>query len=418
MGYSGFTYKLNVMVDGDEENMFPLDAASLQSTLDDAMGGADVVISVSIIEPTATPSLWLKPPEDELGPAAISDCGQSMLDRATLADRIKGMIWGAALGDAVGLATEFMMVSEAQEKYPDPTKLSPASRAQDWHRSRWSQGDWTDDTDQFVLLMDAIVAGGGVLDQGLFARSLKQWRQEGFPELGDKSGLGIGETVNGVLEHPLYDRTPDLAADSVWRQSGCTMAANGAIMRAAASAVGYFWDERVVVYNSSASASVTHADPRCKACCVALAYLISRIFQGVTSDTLEARKGELSSAACVAGEQLDGGDIDELWRNMNIEESGLSGLDLGGDGIGYTYKPLGAACWAYAHCESFKDAISAIVMEAGDADSNATVAGALLGAKLGYQQLPFDWLQEIPDLQRNWMEKKVKACFGMLGLIY
>merc|ERR1711998_829131 len=109
-----------------------------------------------------------------------------MLNKRALVDCVKGLIWGAALGDAVGLATEFMKKTEAAEAYPDPSKLSPAGRIQDKHRSRWVPGDWTDDTDQLVLLLDAIVSGGGLLDQRRFARSLKLWRSQGFPELEDK----------------------------------------------------------------------------------------------------------------------------------------------------------------------------------------------------------------------------------------
>ena len=62
----------------------------------------------------------------------------------------------------------------------------------------------TDDTDQTVLLMEAIVAGKGVLDQARFASALKSWVENGFPELGDKAGLGVGNTVSRVLifAHP------------------------------------------------------------------------------------------------------------------------------------------------------------------------------------------------------------------------
>ena len=61
--------------------------------------------------------------------------------------------------------------AEAARFYP--TQLSPASRVEDKHRKRWAQGDWTDDTDQMVILLDAIVAGSGVLQEATFAKGLK-----------------------------------------------------------------------------------------------------------------------------------------------------------------------------------------------------------------------------------------------------
>merc|ERR1719235_2979601 len=142
--------------------------------------------------PSCAPPPLMEPPTSEpLGPPAVVVGNHTMLDKAELADRIKGLIWGAALGDAVGLATEFMKKQEAAQHYPDSSQLSPATRVEDRHRSRWDLGDWTDDTDQLVLLLDAVVAGNGVLDPQVFADSLKQWRQKGFPDLGDKTGLGV-----------------------------------------------------------------------------------------------------------------------------------------------------------------------------------------------------------------------------------
>mmetsp|Transcript_134099 Transcript_134099/g.246073 ORF Transcript_134099/g.246073 Transcript_134099/m.246073 type:complete len:708 (+) Transcript_134099:100-2223(+) len=417
MRYAGFDYTLSLMLDGDEDKKRPLDAAAFRDAAAAAAEFADVVISSTVIVPAAPLPPLLPKPGGEREAAYVVFGRHTSLDRETLTDRVMGLIWGAALGDAVGLATEFMKKPEAVEKYPEPSKLSPASRVEDRHRSRWAQGDWTDDTDQHMLILDALVAGSGVLDQRAFACSLKRWRSEGFPELGDKSGLGIGETVNGVLEHPAYDIAPDVAADAIWRQSGCTMAANGAAMRCAASGLGYFWVDQIVEYNAVAGAAVTHADPRCAATCVAIAMLVARMLMGIDISSEEQRQTEIASIALTAGQQLRGGNTDELWKFMNITKDGLAGLDLGGGGIGYTYKPLGAGCWAFLHATNFRDAVIAITMEAGDADSNATVAGALLGARFGYSQLPREWITEVPEAQRLWLETKVDATLRLLGLV-
>jgi hypothetical protein len=43
---------------------------------------------------------------------------------------------------------------------------------------------------------------------------------------------------------------------------------------------------------------------------------------------------------------------------------------------------------------------------------NAAVAGALLGAKLGYSQLPRDWLKGLPHF--NWLKQ---LAFKLLDLL-
>ena len=78
-------------------------------------------------------------------------------------------------------------------------------------------------------------------------------------------------------------------------------------------------------------------------------------------------------------------------RALDLEES---------KAIGFTYKAMGAALWA-VRCQSFEQAISAIVREAGDADTNAIVAGAVLGAKLGMSAIPARWIDAMPH--REWL---------------
>ncbi|MFO0966748.1 MAG: ADP-ribosylglycohydrolase family protein [Gemmataceae bacterium] len=62
------------------------------------------------------------------------------------------------------------------------------------------------------------------------------------------------------------------------------------------------------------------------------------------------------------------------------------------DRIGYTLKALGAGMWSLAHAGSFAEGIDWIVHEGGDADTNAAVAGALLGARHGFSAIPAAWV--------------------------
>ena len=59
--------------------------------------------------------------------------------------------------------------------------------------------------------------------------------------------------------------------------------------------------------------------------------------------------------------------------------------------MGYTLRTLGASLWAYWHATSYREGILKIVLSGGDADTNAAVAGAILGAKFGINQIPEEW---------------------------
>ncbi|XP_022778054.1 uncharacterized protein LOC111319574 [Stylophora pistillata] len=79
------------------------------------------------------------------------------------------------------------------------------------------------------------------------------------------------------------------------------------------------------------------------------------------------------------------------------------------DKIGYTYKCLGAGIWSLRQ-NDFRAAIEAVAYEAGDADTNGAVAGALLSCRLGASKLPESWLH------KKWLDEKIEKCLPLLGL--
>jgi ADP-ribosylglycohydrolase len=77
----------------------------------------------------------------------------------TTINKIKGTIYGQVIGDALGLGAEFMSKEEVKANYPDG--LTDYNQiVQDYHRSKWEKGAWTDDTDQFLCIMDSFLENG------------------------------------------------------------------------------------------------------------------------------------------------------------------------------------------------------------------------------------------------------------------
>lgn len=69
---------------------------------------------------------------------------KTKLDKTTLIDKILGTIYGNALGDAVGLATEFLNKKQAKTFFGDGSKIIefPTDK-KTLHSIRWKNGDWT-----------------------------------------------------------------------------------------------------------------------------------------------------------------------------------------------------------------------------------------------------------------------------------
>ena len=152
------------------------------------------------------------------------------MENETIKERFLGTIFGQAVGDALGLSTEFMSKQEVDRFYPNGIE-DYSQIVQDDHRRRWQRGDWTDDTDMMLCILDSFVACQKVdiLD---IARRFKKWMMNG--------GMGIGRHTYNVMALGDYTSNPQKAAEIIWKMGKKKAAANGAVMRT--SVVGFMKD--------------------------------------------------------------------------------------------------------------------------------------------------------------------------------
>ena len=152
------------------------------------------------------------------------------MENETLKERFLGTIFGQAVGDALGLSTEFMSKQEVDRFYPNGIE-DYSQIVQDDHRRRWQRGDWTDDTDMMLCILDSFVACQkvDVLD---IARRFKEWMMNG--------GMGIGRHTYNVMALGDYTSNPQKAAEIIWKMGKKKAAVNGAVMRT--SVVGLMKD--------------------------------------------------------------------------------------------------------------------------------------------------------------------------------
>lgn len=284
-------------------------------------------------------------------------------------DRIAGCLWGHAIGDALGLGTEFMSRTEVMNWYPEGLERYEQIIS-DWHRSRWEKGEWTDDTDMMLCIARAIIADKAINSETV-AHNFKEWFR-GTP-------MGIGQLTYTVLGLYDYESDPEKAAEIVWDMYGRKNAANGGVMRT--SIVG-LWNEDVAV-NAEKICKLTHADPRCIGSCVIISELInSLVWQGreLTFEDL-CRIGHKYDERI--GSYIITGKVGAL-EDLKLDDEQT---------MGYTLKTMGCAIWCLFHVNSFKEGLLKVVNAGGDADTNAAVTCAVLGAKYGKKGIPEHYIQ-------------------------
>jgi ADP-ribosylglycohydrolase len=348
-------------------------------------------------------------------------------------DGIKGMIYGHCLGDAVGLITEFKhKIDKRRIIYPYFGKI------RDWH-----DGDWTDDSDQMILLMNLISEDD--LCATSFARDLKSWVRNGFPELGDTAGFGVGGSISNVVGNDDFEKDPLVVSKKFWEDSGKCIAPNGSLMRT--SILSVIPDSKKMIKMSTEISQVTHFDPRCVICCRCLNIILKELLLGTDPALLldfvrfygirylegnVAKKNKMEKVRgipekwinpkYVKGEEYD--YISEFVDCFNIDDPSELKLDELPN-IGYVYKCFSCAVFALKiivldNLEerpvfiSFSSFIVTLAGECGVADTNCAVAGAVLGAYLGYDRLPRKWIKGPPN--RKWLNKKIDLLLEKLSI--
>lgn len=70
-------------------------------------------------------------------------------------DKLKGCLYGAAIGDAIGLSAESMTKERARRLYGIGPIAFGTDKGHEFyddrHRGKWDEGDWTDDTGKIKI---------------------------------------------------------------------------------------------------------------------------------------------------------------------------------------------------------------------------------------------------------------------------
>jgi ADP-ribosylglycohydrolase len=368
---------------------------------------------------------------------------------ATLHDRTVGVLVGSALGDAIGLYTEFLSGAAAAAAYPSRRFILAGGQVTpfkvDLHRASKETGHWTDDTDHALLLLLAFLHTANSENNGDdplptqadFAARLRVWVTQGFRPL-DTMPLGLGRLVGSIVAIKGFAEVPERVAREYWERTGKRVAPNGSLMRThPLGLICLFRGEGEAFEVAAAISRVTHVDPRCVLACVVGTGLVRTVVRGEVTgegdiDALLQRAVEWYKEE--NGRREEEGeweiDLEELWSHVK-PKGGLEDLKLDDQAaIGYVYKTLGSGVVLLRmairrmsvrgggllldRSRLFEDLITDLIMRGGDADTNACFAGALLGGYLGYSTLPDHWKHGLK--YGEWLLGKADALCRVLGL--
>lgn len=321
-----------------------------------------------------------------------------------------GAVLGMAVGDALGTTYEFKRIDQA----PYPTLATePATDVVGGGPFGLVAGQITDDTQMAICIARSLLAsppdrrGFDRLNALDIATRYVAWYQHAF-DVGSQTSSALGVIQSG---------TDVMAAGrTVWHNSGRRAAGNGSLMRTAPLGVALAGcPVEQIIEGALTDSLLTHADPRCVLAAASFDVAIAHAINA-TGSRDPAVLGAAMTAAARAALPLCAARLRELWRDNTDDLAAITNAesDLARDldaaladdpGVygseldvqrtsGFVRVAFRLAFWHVVHT-GWRDAVVDVASRGGDADTNAAIVGALVGARDGISAIPRPWLDRV-----------------------
>jgi len=273
---------------------------------------------------------------------------------------------GLVVGNQLGVPTERLGSAKAiREAFPQGVRdLAPSPK-----------GSPFDDDAAMALLLAESLAARGEFDATDVAERWVKWMKI--------DGRGIGPTTQRALR--LIERGAEpFEAGRLARSAGAA-ASNGAVMRCIPVAIRYHENVDKLVRVSTQQAAITHADERCTWGAAAVNLAARELLHGNPYFVEEVMHRLQGAAPRLLVEAI---------RRVPWEPESDLPIAVPGE-HGYVVHCVEIAFWCAVHRPSLEEALIFLAEAGGDTDTNAAVAGALLGARDGEAGIPPRWLDQL-----------------------
>lgn len=268
-------------------------------------------------------------------------------------EKIKGGLFGVAIGDALGAATEFLSKEEIEEKHGKVTDIIGGG---------WldlTPGEITDDTAMTIAVINGIIRD----------------KKNPIPQIGEEflkwfatKPKDVGITIREVLSAYTGDWLE--SAYKAYIRLGGKGDGNGTLMRCLPIALAYS-DMKEMEEVTVRHSKMTHYGDQAAEACVIYNRIASRLLHG---ENLEF-------------------SIEREVRNT-IYEPTLNQIPTCPPS-GYAVDTLNWVFHWLLRCQSFEDVVIEATNMGGDSDTIAAIAGGLKGIEVGHSELPIRFTRKI-----------------------
>lgn len=294
--------------------------------------------------------------------------GKAIADEDLLS-RAQGCLIGQVAGDALGSQVEFQDAAAVRSCFPDGLR-----QMQDGGPFQLMAGQPTDDSELALLLTRSIVHEQQYSSEKV-AAAYQYWFHRSRP-------FDVGNTIAQALRSVTDEDVAKNRAAEVMRTNAAKESqSNGSLMRISPLGIyGYRKSPDELFHLAELESSLTHPHPVCRQCCALFCIAIAHaIFSG--------QNGKQVYEAVVRyadQKRLDPSVLQALAAAVRNRPETIIHQ-------GWVLVAFQNAFYQLINSNSLEDGIVDTVMQGGDSDTNAAIAGALLGAVHGREAIPHSW---------------------------
>ena len=312
-------------------------------------------------------------------------------------EKIKAVMLGHAVGDALGVPVEFCTREELAQ--------NPVTDMMGWGSYDVPPGCWSDDTSMALATLDSL--GSNRIDYAQIMNNFVAWyyRGEYTPEgkmfdIGGSCRAAIRRYQESDVKSPLECGLSDEHSNG-----------NGSLMRIHPMALYLFVrgeEEKAAVEVIHKVSSLTHAHARSRIACGVYAHILWEL---LSSPRRASVLYGLKRAKKFYRENLKDSEKDELllFEDEIFKLSEELPSDEKIESSGYVLDTLRAAIWCLLTSGSYEECVLKAVNLGEDTDTVAAVAGGLAGALYGMDAIPSAWLAELK--KRDYIEKLCESAY-------
>lgn len=290
-------------------------------------------------------------------------------------DKILGGLWGAIVGDALGVPVEFQSRAER--------KKDPVTGMRKGGTFNLPAGSWSDDSSLMLCTVEGLLGG---LDTGNISRLFVRWLKDGYwTPFG--YAFDVGHTTAKAIKMMDSGIEPELAGGNEERDNG-----NGSLMRILP--VGICYAELPVtelLANVHKVSSLTHRHLRSQMACGFYCLMTSQLLNRATPQDAylyAVKQFKEHYAKCPYAY--------EFTHFERILSGAVGSLPEGKiKSSGYVIYTLEASIWCLLNSHTFTEAVLKAVNLGDDTDTTGIVTGGLAGIYYGFEAIPKEWIDVI-----------------------